>query len=115
MELNIKEKKEQKLLSRLEVRGDISFDGPTPSNDVVKQAIAKKVGKDVKLIILKKIGTNYGSTSASIFAYVYDNEDKLKDVERIKEEKKEGEEESAPATEKPAEVSEKKEEAPKEE
>ena len=113
MELNITDKKEQKLLSRLEVSATISFNGGvTPSNDAVKDALAKNLGKDAKLVVVKGIYTKYGDSFADVSAYVYDNEKKLDEIEvthkKSKEEKKEGEE--APAAEKPAEKP--KEEAP---
>jgi ribosomal protein S24E len=117
MELNITDKKEQKLLSRLEVSATISFNGSvTPSNDAVKDAIAKKIGKDIKLVVVKGIYTKYGDSSADVNAYVYDNEKKLDEIEvthkKVKEEKKEDEETPAAVAPK---AEEKKEEAPKEE
>ena len=58
MKLNILDKKEQKLLSRTEVKGKLEFDKEaTPSNDAVKEEIAKGVGKDAKLVVVKSIYT----------------------------------------------------------
>ncbi len=100
MELNIADKKEQKLLSRLEVKGKITFSGgATPSSDQVKEAIAKNLGKDAKLIVVKNIYTDYGSASADIMVYVYDDEKKMKELEETNKkskDKKEGEDEEAP-------------------
>ena len=82
MQLEITDKKEQKLLSRVEVKGIVKFDGSaTPSNDKVKEAIAKNVGKDMKLVVVKNIYTSYGASSADVTAYVYDDEKKLKELE----------------------------------
>ena len=110
MKLEILEKKEQKLLSRLEVKARTGFEGSsTPSNDDVKAAIAKETGKDVKLVVVQNIYTDFGTASATIFAHVYDNEKQLKDLEETHKKAKKGakpaEGETAPA--------EKKEEAPK--
>ena len=89
MKLNIHDKKEQKLLSRLEVKGRLEFDGSTtPSNDAVRESVAKNVGKDAKLVVIKSIYTDYGKASADVRAYVYDSEAKLKNVERVKEDSK---------------------------
>jgi ribosomal protein S24E len=83
MELNIIDKKEHKLLSRLEVKATISFgSNPTPSNQSVKDALAKNLEKDIKLVVIKHIYTKYGDTSANVEAYVYDNEIKLKELEK---------------------------------
>ncbi len=121
LELNITDKKEEKLLSRLKVEGKIMFEGSaTPSNDQVRELIAKNLGKDAKLVVVKNIYTKYGAASADVFAYVYDNENKLKELEKVNKKSKE-KKEAAPkeepkvegAKEKPAE--ENKEEAkPKE-
>ncbi len=114
MQLDITDKKEQKLLSRVEVKGIVRFDsGATPSNDNVKEAIAKSVGKDMKLVVVKNIYTHYGASSADVNAYVYDNEAKLKELEEKHKKAKKGEgkdgseeapkEEAKPAEEKSAE------------
>ena len=125
LDLKITEKNEQKLLSRIEVQAILGFTGSsTPSNEDVKNAIAKEVGKDAKLVVIQHIYTNYGDTSAKVIAHVYDNDKKLDEIENThkKSKKKEGEEgeaapaQAAPAAEAPKE--EKKEEvkeAPKEE
>jgi ribosomal protein S24E len=102
MDLKIINKTEKKLLSRLEVDAEAGFTNEaTPSNDKVKEAIAKEVGKDAKLVVVKKIATNYGDASASIKAYVYENEAKLDELEVTHKKGKEGEakEEAAPANE----------------
>ena len=117
MKLTIKDKKENKLLSRLEVAGDLSFEAATPSNEDVKKEVAKAVGKDEKLVIIKGIYTDYGISTAKVEAYVYNDEAKMKELEefrkKAKKNKEGGEEKSA---EKPTEkAEEKKEEAPKEE
>ncbi len=95
LELNITDKKEEKLLSRLKVEGRLKFEGSaTPSNDQVRELIAKNLGKDSKLVVVKNIYTQYGDASADVLAYVYDNEQKLKDIEEVNKkvkEKKEGE------------------------
>jgi|TARA_Y100000310_G_C20434543_1_gene693107 ribosomal protein S24E len=117
MKLEIIEKKEQKLLSRLEVKARTGFEGSaTPSNDDVKAAIAKETGKDVKLVVVQNIYTDFGTASATIFAHVYDNEEKLNELEITHKKAKKGEAkegEAAPAEEKP--VEEKKEEPKAEE
>jgi ribosomal protein S24E len=115
MKLEIIEKKEQKLLSRLEVKARTGFEGSaTPSNDDVKAAIAKETGKDVKLVVVQNIYTDFGTASATIFAHVYDNEEKLNELETTHKKAKKGEAkegEAAPAQEAPK-AEEKKEEAP---
>jgi ribosomal protein S24E len=91
MELNITNKAEQKLLARTEINGHINFSGnKTPSNDQVKEAVAKNLGKDSKLIVIKHIYTDFGKASANFICFVYDSENKLKELEeKRKKQKKE--------------------------
>lgn len=108
LELNITDKKEEKLLSRLKVEGKLKFEGSsTPSNDQVRELIAKNLRKDAKLVVVKNIYTKYGSASADVLAYVYDNERKLKELEKVNKKSKEKKEAAPKEKAKP--------EAPKEE
>lgn len=108
LELNITDKKEEKLLSRLKVEGKLKFEGSsTPSNDQVRELIAKNLGKDDKLVVVKNIYTKYGAASADVLAYVYDNERKLKELEKVNKKSKEKKEAAPKEKAKP--------EAPKEE
>lgn len=95
MDLNITHKEDQKLLSRTEISAGISFDKATPSNDQVRDEIAKKVGKDSKLIVVKNIYTKFGKKYADVLAYAYDDEKVMKKVEEIQRKKKEEKKEEA--------------------
>ena len=100
MQLKIIDKKEQKLLSRLEVKAQIGFSGEaTPSGDKVKQEVAKAVGKDVKLVVLKNIYTNFGEACAEVFAYVYDDAKKLDELEITHKKSKNGEKKTSESKE----------------
>ena len=58
------------------------FEGnSTPSNDNVRKAIASELKADEKLVIVKHIYTSFGSSEASIEAYVYNTEEDLKRIE----------------------------------
>ena len=102
MNLEIINKKEQKLLSRLEVKAKITFEGvATPSNEAVRDSLAKNLGKEAKLTVIKNIYTKYGGAYANVSAYIYDNEAKLKEIEtKNKKEKKKKKGEESPEEEK---------------
>lgn len=106
LDLNITQKKEEKLLGRTEINAKIDFGKTTtPSNDAVRDAIAKNLEKDVKLVVVKHIYTNFGTHKADVIAYAYDNEKKLDETEvihkRVKVKKEEGKEaEAKPAKKK---------------
>lgn len=125
--IEIKEKKESPLLSRIEVIADLSYENTTPSNVEIKKQLAKKLNVDEKLVMIKNIKTYFGMHKAKIFANVYKKdkdirepehifrkqepkEKKEKPVEKPKEEKAEAKKE-----EKPKEAEEKKEPEKKEE
>jgi len=70
------------LLSRKEVVASINFDGTTPSRKDVQKELAKTIKADDKLVIIKHINTNFGSSFAEVIANVYDNEKVLNTLER---------------------------------
>ncbi|MCK4589975.1 MAG: hypothetical protein KAT77_06025 [Nanoarchaeota archaeon] len=113
MDLKILEKKDNPLLHRLEIEAELTADGPTPSNKDVAKEISKQTKADEKLIVIKHIYSRFGTNQADVLAYVYNNEDSMKEIEIIPEKKEEKPKEKKPA-EAPA-AEEKKEEAPKKE
>jgi len=102
MELKILQKKEEPLLSRIRIEGEIVFDKATPSGQEIKSMLAKSLGKDEKLVDVKGIYTLFGLKKATILSYAYDNEETLKriKIEKKKSEKKEGEGQEAKKEEK---------------
>lgn len=109
--MEIKEKKEQPLLSRTEITAFVSYEGATPSRTDLKKQLASLVKVDEKLIVIRTIDVAYGETTAKIFAYAYKNEEDMKRIETEnalkkgapKEEKKEKAPAEAKPEEKPAE------------
>jgi len=99
MDLTINHKEDQKLLSRVEIAAGISFDKATPSNDQVRDEIAKKIGKDAKLVVVKNIYTKFGKKYADVLAYAYENEQILKKIEEKQKKKIEEKKEEAGAQE----------------
>ncbi len=87
MELKIINKKEEPLLSRTRVEAEIAFENATPSKAEIKTQLAKDVGKDEKLVVVKGIYNSYGLKKAKNVSYVYENEDSLKKIEVQKKEK----------------------------
>lgn len=94
MELKIINKKEDPLLSRIIVESEITFESATPSRAEIKTKLAKDLGKDEKLVVIKGIYNSYGLKKAKNIAYVYENEEYLK---RIEVEKKKDGKKKAPA------------------
>jgi ribosomal protein S24E len=125
MELNIVDKKEQPMLSRIEITGKLTFEGATPSAADVKKKLSSELKVDENLIAVKNILTHFGSGNADLIAYAYLNKE---DMEKIEPKPKKKEKPGAKPAEAPKEApkgapkeeakeapAEKKEEAPKEE
>lgn len=109
------EDKENKSLERKEVTAYITFDGATPKRDEIKKEMCTKVGANPEMSIIRKIQTTYGRSALKAWLHVYNNAEKMKQVESkyllirdglIKEKKEE---------EKPAEKKEPKKDEPKKE
>ena len=92
MDLKILSKKEEPLLSRTIVEAEVSFDKATPSKSEIKNALAKSLGKDEKLIVVKGLYSGYGVRKAKNVSYVYENEDVMKSIEPRPKKPKAGEE-----------------------
>jgi ribosomal protein S24E len=88
MELKIIKKDVKKLVERTEIYAKAQ-EKKTPSNIEVQEAIAKELGKEKELIVVKKIKQEYGYNKENILAYAYDSAESLKKFEPKKKEKKE--------------------------
>ncbi|MGB9631059.1 MAG: 30S ribosomal protein S24e [Candidatus Methanodesulfokora sp.] len=73
------EKRENKLLNRVEVIARVGFPGGTPKRAEIREEISKRLGKPVDLVFIRKIITEYGKREALVTATVYNRkEDALK-------------------------------------
>src|SRR3989338_1968148 len=81
MDLKILIKKEEPLLSRTIIEAEVSFDKATPSKSEIKSALAKSLGRDEKLIVVKGLYSGYGIRKAKNVSYVYENEEVMKSIE----------------------------------
>lgn len=119
MELKIANKKENPLLSRIEVSGEIVFSGATPSNADLQKAIADKLKVDPSVVKVKNINTSFGETKASFEVNVYQSKELLDNFEpigkKVKEKIAKAEEEAKKKAEEAKAAEAPKEEAPKEE
>lgn len=87
MELNIQSKKENKLLFRTEVQGELNFEKATPSYAELIKELAAKLNVNEDLIAVQKIKTLFGSTSARFLANIYDSKENKERIEPKRKEK----------------------------
>ena len=81
MDLKILSKKEEPLLSRTIVEAEVSFDKATPSESEIRSALAKSLGRDEKLIVVKGLYAGFGIRKAKNVSYAYENEEVMKSIE----------------------------------
>jgi ribosomal protein S24E len=134
MSVDIKSKTDNKLLSRKEIEAEVTFDGPTPKREELRQAISAKIGANPDLTVLREVKNTYGRKAVSVVAHAYSSKETLmqtepehirrrdgvgveKKEEKPKEEpkKEEAKEEKPKEAPKEEKKPEKKEEKPKEE
>jgi small subunit ribosomal protein S24e len=118
MQINIKEKNENSLLNRTEVKGELVFEGASPSNEQLTTGLAKEFKADSSLIVIKNIYTKFSTQEADFLAFIYKNVEAKNKVEMTtKHMKKQMEEDKKKAAEAKAqeEESKKKEAEPAQE
>jgi len=105
MKIEVKDKREVPLLSRMRVSANITFDNETPSRDKIRKELAKILNLDENLTIIKHIYTRFGRKEAKVIANVYKT---VEDAKRTEEEhvvrKHFKEEKKAEVAEAPAEA-----------
>jgi len=123
MNITIENEKVNRLLHRTDLRCTIETGGVTPSRKELISQIAAKKGVDESLVVIDKIGQEYGKKTAHAYVKIYESEKaaqgiELKHkVERGKKAPKETtpkEKSDTPMKEKEGAAEGKKEEAPKE-
>ena len=81
MDIKIIKEKNNALLNRRELNLDIEFDGATPSRDQVKGKVAAMMNVPLELVIIQKMDNEFGKQAASAYVKVYENAERMKQVE----------------------------------
>jgi ribosomal protein S24E len=90
MKLDILKQTKRPLTERMEILAKFSDFEKTPSYVEIKEEISKKIGKDLVLIVPKKVNQEFGMHEATVEIYIYDSETSLKKFEPKTKEKKAG-------------------------
>ncbi len=100
MNITINTKHENPLLHRVEVQGVVAFEGVTPTNAQVTEALASQFKTDASHIVLRHIYNKYSKHEAKFEGVVYASVDARRKVERLTpQQKKKQEEEMKKAAE----------------
>ncbi|MCP4647129.1 MAG: hypothetical protein GY852_05235, partial [bacterium] len=81
MDFEIKEKEENNLLERTEVDAIVSFDGPTPSLQQMRDLVVQKLGCNPDLMVIRKVEPGFGVQRVSVRAHIYKSPEKMKTIE----------------------------------
>jgi ribosomal protein S24E len=83
MIMNIQITKDEKkpLLKRRELTGKIGYEARTPARLDIRKELAHKLNAKEELVVIKRVKPDYGTQSAKLEAYVYDDEKVLKAIE----------------------------------
>ncbi|MBC7128438.1 MAG: hypothetical protein H5T45_01740 [Thermoplasmatales archaeon] len=100
MDIEIEERKENKLFKREEIKCNLRYEGKTPERQKIKEEIKNAIGRD-GFVVLQYIKQKYGENRAKVYAKIYPSEADARKIEPsyiiarnlgIKEEKKKKEE-----------------------
>ncbi|MBS3169790.1 hypothetical protein J4210_04860 [Candidatus Woesearchaeota archaeon] len=82
MQLTIQEKVENVLLDRTSVRGEVTFEKATPSNNELAEALSKQLKVEGSSVVVKHIYTQFGHQKASFEAVAYKTPEARQQIEK---------------------------------
>ena len=81
MEINIIKDWDNPLLDRREITFNISHTGATPSRDEIKNRLVAQMNSQRELVIVDKIGTEYGTQNTSGYVKIYSDVKRANEIE----------------------------------
>lgn len=81
MNIQITKDEKKPLLKRRELEGKLGYEDKTPKRMDVRKELAKKLNVKEELVVVKRVKPDYGTQSAHMEFYVYDDEKAMKDIE----------------------------------
>ncbi len=82
MKAKIINQQENSLFSRQELKVQLSFSGPIPSKADLIQVLASQLKVKPEVVIIKKIFSSFGDTTALALVKVYDSPEVIKKIEK---------------------------------
>lgn len=83
MQLTIQTKTENPFLKRWEIQGTTSFEGTTPSNNDVAEKLAKQMGVELPVIVVRHLYTKFGHQEGTFEAVAYKSIEAKQAIEQI--------------------------------
>jgi len=82
MDINIIEDKNNALLNRREVNFVVTFEGPTPPRNDVRNKLAAMLNVPLELLLVQTMKNEFGKQEAPGYAKIYEDAARMKEVER---------------------------------
>lgn len=71
MDIEIREKSENKLLARQQIKCGVSFEKQLPSRKEVRDALCTAMGVSADVLVIQSIKGKFGTKSATVLAHIY--------------------------------------------
>jgi small subunit ribosomal protein S24e len=81
MDIRIIKDKKNLLLNRRELDFVVRYEGSTPSRNDIKNKLAAMLNAPLELLVVQRIKTEYGMQEAKGYAKLYEDADRMKEVE----------------------------------
>ncbi|AKB55669.1 30S ribosomal protein S24e [Methanosarcina sp. A14] len=81
MDIRILKDKDNALLNRRELDFIVKYEGSTPSRNDVRNKLAAMLNAPLELVVVQKMKTEYGMKEGKGYAKIYENADRMKEVE----------------------------------
>lgn len=81
MDIRILKDKNNALLNRRELDFIVKYEGSTPSRNDVRNKLAAMLNAPLELVVVQRLKTEYGMQEGKGYAKIYENADRMKEVE----------------------------------
>jgi len=82
MDIKVVKDKKNSLLNRRELDFVVKYEGSTPSRNDVKNKLAAMLNAPLELLVIQRIKTEYGMQESKGYAKLYEDADRMKQVEQ---------------------------------
>jgi small subunit ribosomal protein S24e len=82
MDIKVVKDKKNSLLNRRELDFVVKYEGSTPSRNDVRNKLAAMLNAPLELLVIQRIKTEYGMQESKGYAKLYEDADRMKQVEQ---------------------------------
>lgn len=82
MDIKVVKDKKNSLLNRRELDFVVKYEGSTPSRNDIRNKLAAMLNAPLELLVIQRIKTEYGMQESKGYAKLYEDADRMKQVEQ---------------------------------